>query len=164
MALEENPTDLLLKGFPVVVEITVAWGEMDALKHVNNVVYFRYFENARIAYFEKVKYWELMHKTGIGPILASTKCRFLAPLTFPDRIWVGTRISDLGEDRFVMEYCLVSECLQKIAAEGEALLVSYDYRQNKKAPLPAALKKGIVELENSVKVPASGYSSSHSKV
>ncbi len=63
-----------------------------------------------------------------------------------------------------MEYCLVSECLQKIAAEGEALLVSYDYRQNKKAPLPAALKKGIVELENSVKVPASGYSSSHSKV
>ncbi len=55
MALEENPTDLLLKGFPVVVEITVAWGEMDALKHVNNVVYFRYFENARIAYFEKVE-------------------------------------------------------------------------------------------------------------
>ena len=156
MVLRESRIESVLKAFPVVVEITVAWGEMDALKHVNNVVYFRYFENARIAYFEKLKYWELMHKTGIGPILASTKCRFLAPLTFPDRVWVGSRISDLGEDRFVMEYCLVSERLQKIAAEGEAVLVSYDYRENMKVPLPEELRKCIVEVEESVRVPASG--------
>ena len=62
----------LLEGFPVIVEFPVAWGEMDALGHVNNIVYFRYFETARIAYFERVKLLELMEKTGIGPILAST--------------------------------------------------------------------------------------------
>jgi acyl-CoA thioester hydrolase len=156
MALEENRIEQLLEAYPVVTEITVAWGEMDALRHVNNVVYFRYFENARIAYFEKLKYWELMDKTGVGPILASTKCRFMVPLTFPDRVLVGIRISEMGEDRFVMEYRLVSERLQKIAAQGEAVLVSYDYRQNKKAPLPEELKKGIAALEGSVKASVSG--------
>jgi acyl-CoA thioester hydrolase len=155
MLLEEGRVEYLLKAFPVVIEITVAWGEMDALKHVNNVVYFRYFENVRIAYFERLQYWEFMHKTGIGPILASTKCRFMAPLTFPDRVFAGTRISDLGKDRFVMDYCLVSERLQKVAAEGEAVLVSYNYRENKKVPLPEELKKRIVELEDSARTTAS---------
>ena len=44
----------LLADYPVVVETPVAWGEMDAFGHVNNIVYFRYFETARIAYFEKL--------------------------------------------------------------------------------------------------------------
>jgi acyl-CoA thioester hydrolase len=156
MPLDTSRIEHLLKAFPVVIEITVAWGEMDALKHVNNVVYFRYFESARIAYFDKLKYWEYMQRTGMGPILASTKCRYMAPLTFPDRVFSGTRTLELGEDRFVMQHCLVSERLQKVAAEGEAVLVSYDYREQRKAPLPEDLRKGIVELENSVKARAPG--------
>lgn len=43
-----------LEGFPVVIELPVVWGEMDAFAHVNNVVYFRYFESARIAYLERI--------------------------------------------------------------------------------------------------------------
>ena len=48
----------LLDGFPVVTEIPVAWGEMDALQHVNNVTYFRYFETARIDYFKHIDLME----------------------------------------------------------------------------------------------------------
>lgn len=157
MAFEESRIQFLLKGFPVIIPITVAWGEMDALRHVNNVVYFRYFESARVAYLEKMKFWEFMHRTGIGPILASTKCRFMAPLTYPDRLLAGTRISDVGKDRFIMQDCLVSERLQKIVAKGESVLVSYDYRENRKVPLPEELRRSIAELEGSVKkAPASG--------
>ena len=141
----------LLKTFPVIVEIRVAWGEMDALGHVNNVVYFRYFENARVAYFEKMKFWDFMRQTGIGPILAATQCTFKAPLTFPDHILVGTRTSEIKDDRFIMQYGLVSQHLQKIAAEGEAVMVIYDYRQNKKTSLPEELRRYIEDLENSVK-------------
>jgi acyl-CoA thioester hydrolase len=151
MSLAESQIEHLLKAYPVVIEITVAWGEMDALRHVNNVVYFRYFENARSAYFGKLKLGNFMNETGIGLILASTKCRFKTPLTFPDSVLVGTRTSGIKEDRLVMQHCLVSRRLQKVAAEGEAVLVSYDYRESKKTPLPEDWKRYVLDLEGSVK-------------
>ena len=140
----------LLASCPVVIEIPVAWGEMDALRHVNNIVYFRYFESARIAYFEKLRFWEFMNQTGVGPILASIQCRFKIPLTYPDTVSVGTRISRIEQDRFVMEYRAVGHKSQAIAAEGESVVVSYNYRENKKTSLPEEMKQRILMLEQSV--------------
>ena len=139
-----------LANCPVVIEIPVAWGEMDSLRHVNNVMYFRYFESARIAYLEKLGVWEYMNQTGIGPILASIQCKFKIPLTYPDTLSVGTRISRIEEDRFVMEHYLVSHKAQATAAEGEGVIVSYNYHENKKTPLPEELKQRIRTLEQSL--------------
>jgi acyl-CoA thioester hydrolase len=139
-----------LAGFPVVIDIPVAWGEMDALRHVNNIVYFRYFESARIAYFEKLRFWEFMNQTGVGPILASIQCKFKIPLTYPDTVSVGTRIPSIEQDRFVMEYRAVSHKSQAIAAEGEGVVVSYNYRESKKTALPEEMKQRILALEESV--------------
>ena len=138
----------LLEAYPVVIEIPVAWGEMDSLLHVNNVVYFRYFESARMAYFERAGVWEHMRETGVAPILASTRCRFRLPLTYPDTVSVGARVSEVGDDRFTMKYVVVSHGQGKIAAEGEGLLVSYDYRALKKAPLPEETRARIQVLED----------------
>jgi acyl-CoA thioester hydrolase len=145
----------LLESFPVVITFPIAWGEMDAFQHVNNVVYFRYFESARIAYFERLEFMELMQATGVGPILASTQCRFKIPLTYPDTLDVGARISDIGDDRFVMRYAVASRRFQKIAAEGEGLIVAFDYRENKKAALPEEIRRRIEALETSKGIPAS---------
>ena len=139
-----------LASCPVVIEIPVAWGEMDSLRHVNNVAYFRYFESGRIAYFEKLGVWEFMNQTGIGPILASIQCKFKIPLTYPDTLYVGTRVSRIEEDRFVMEYYAMSHKVQATAAEGEGVIVSYNYHENKKTPLPEELKQRIRALEQSV--------------
>ena len=139
-----------LAGFPVVIDIPVAWGEMDALRHVNNIVYFRYFESARIAYFEKLRFWEFMDQTGVGPILASIQCKFKIPLAYPDTVSVGTRIPSIEQDRFVMEYRAVSHKSQAVAAEGEGVVVSYNYRESKKTPLPEEMKQRILALEESV--------------
>jgi acyl-CoA thioester hydrolase len=139
-----------LPSCPVVIDIPVAWGEMDALRHVNNIVYFRYFESARIAYFEKLRFWDFMNQTGIGPILASIQCKFKMPLTYPDTVSVGTRIPRIEQDRFVMEYCAVSHKSQAIVAEGESVVVSYNYRESKKAPLPEEMKQRILTIEESV--------------
>lgn len=139
----------LLAGFPVVIEIPVAWGEMDSFQHVNNIVYLRYFESARIAYFERLQLIEFMNETGIGPILASVQCKFKIPLTYPDTVSVGTRISQIEDDRFVMEYAVVSQKHQKLAAEGQGVIVSFNYRENKKAPLPEEVKRRIAALEGS---------------
>ncbi len=139
-----------LAGFPVVIDIPVAWGEMDSLRHVNNIVYFRYLESARIAYFEKLRFWEFMNQTGVGPILASIQCKFKIPLAYPDTVSVGTRIPSIEQDRFVMEYRAVSHKAQAIAAEGESVVVSYNYRESKKTPLPEEMKQRILALEESV--------------
>ncbi|MFQ6117581.1 MAG: acyl-CoA thioesterase [Candidatus Bipolaricaulia bacterium] len=140
-------TDKWLEDFPVVIELPVAWGEMDAFGHVNNIVYFRYFESARIAYFERIGFTEHMAQTGVGPILAATKCTFRKALTYPDTVSVGARITEVGEDRFTMLYRIVSQKLERVAAEGEGLIVSYDYRANRKAPLPAGVRGRIEALE-----------------
>ncbi len=137
----------ILKPYPVVISIPVAWGEMDAFQHVNNVIYFKYFESVRIAYFERLDMMNLMEKTGIGPILASTQCRYKIPLTYPDTVSIGTRVSDMKDDRFVMDYIVYSPKLRTVAAEGEGLIVAYDYRKGSKAHLPEELKQRIKTLE-----------------
>jgi acyl-CoA thioester hydrolase len=137
----------LLAPYPVVITVPVAWGDMDAFQHVNNTVYLRYFESGRIAYFEKIDYMGLLGTSGLGPILASTQCRFRIPLTYPDTVDIGTRVADIGEDRFLMQYVVVSRNHGKIAAEGDGLIVSFNYRENKKAPLPEEVRQRIAKLE-----------------
>jgi len=139
----------LLAGFPVVIQIPVVWGEMDAFQHVNNVVYFRYFESGRFAYFERLGFLDLMELTGIGPILASAQCRFKVPITCPDTVSVGVRVSRIEEDRCVMECTIVSHRLGRVAVEGDAVIVCYDYREKRKATWPAELKQRVMEVESS---------------
>jgi acyl-CoA thioester hydrolase len=119
-------SDPLLKDYPVVIEIPVAWGDMDAFQHVNNVAYFRYFESARIMYSEKLGLHTYKEETGIGPILGSTSCKYRLPLTYPDTVSVGAKITDIGADLFTMQYAVVSRKHQKIAAEGDGVVVMYE--------------------------------------
>lgn len=145
-----EPIDTLLADYPIVVEATVAWGDMDAFQHVNNTVYFRWFESGRIAYFRALGFDSRGDGGGgpaIGPILAATDCRFRLPLAYPDRVSIGTRVSELGSDRFTMEYAVVSHELGALAASGSGLIVSYDYAARAKAPLPDEIRHRIEELE-----------------
>lgn len=135
------------ESYPVVIEIPVAWGEMDAFQHVNNVAYFRYFENARIVYSEKLGLHAHKEQTGIGPILGSTNCTYKFPLTYPDTVSVGAKIVEIGKDRFTMHYVVVSRCHQKIAAEGDAVIVMYDYHKGKKTALPEEILERMRAIE-----------------
>jgi acyl-CoA thioester hydrolase len=138
----------VLAGYPVVVEGPVGWGEMDAFGHLNNIVYFRYFETARIAYFERLDVPAFLQRDPVGPILAETTCRFRAALSYPDRVSIGARVASVGEDRFVMRYAVFSHRLGRLAAEGEGTLVCFDYRQNRKAAVPEKLRAHIAALES----------------
>ena len=139
-----------LNDFPVVIQLPVVWGEMDAYGHVNNIVFFRYFETARMAYFEEIQFGEPSNPSDVGPILASTNCRFRRPLSYPDTIHVGARVSEMGEDRFTMEYQIYSEEHGDIAAKGEGVIVSYDYAVQQKAPLPDDVRQRIEALDPAV--------------
>ena len=144
-----NPVPELLTGFPVVVDAEVAWGEMDAFQHVNNAVYFRWFESARIAYFREVGFVPAADGAprGVGPILASADCRFRIPLAYPDRVSVGARVAELAADRFTMRYAVASHAAGALAATGSGQVVAYDYDQRRKAPLPDPVRRRIERLE-----------------
>ena len=62
----------VMQGYPVVFQSPVAWGEMDALGHVNNIIYFRYFESARMEYLRQIGLDDFILE-GIGVILHSTQ-------------------------------------------------------------------------------------------
>lgn len=148
MTADKNPpiTDFL-ENFPVIVQFPIAWGEMDALGHVNNTVYFRYFESARVAYLTKINFIDPAANNGIGSILASTQCDFRKALAYPDTVSIGARVIEIGGDRFTMEYRLVSHRLQKIAAEGKGIIVSYNYHEKRKIDLPEAIRRNIQAVE-----------------
>src|SRR5437016_14272874 len=125
-------TQSLLAAFPVIVEQNVIWGEMDAYQHVNNVVYFRYFENARLEYIRRLDWFAFEEATGIGPILQFTSARFRRALTYPDTIHIGIRLLEMKNDRFSIENRIVSERLNDVATEGQGVIVAFHYPTGKK--------------------------------
>lgn len=134
-----------LSDFPVHLKMPVAWGQMDAFGHLNNTVYFRFFEDARIACFERIGLNEHMTQTGQGPILARTSCVYRQAITFPDEVTSATRIRDLGEDRFTMDYAVFSRKLG-LAAHGEGRIVMLDYGTGAKVPIPGEVRAAIESL------------------
>jgi acyl-CoA thioester hydrolase len=136
-----------LAGFPVCIEQAVAWGEMDAFGHVNNVVYFRYCENGRIAYIRRLDWFTHMQATNVGPIIASANLRFRRAVRYPDTLLVAVRATQIDQDRFTLLHRIVSTAQDCIAAEGEAVVVSYDYAQQQKTPLPEVIRQALERLE-----------------
>lgn len=133
--------------FPVVLSQDLVWSDMDAFQHINNRVYLRYFEDARMAYFEKIQVMDHKNKTQFGPILAAINCNFRAPLSYPDRIQVATTVKEMESRRFKMSYVVYSEKLGKVAAEGDGLIVYYDYENHKSCPIPDAIRASINALQ-----------------
>ncbi len=143
-------THPLLAAYPVSLIIPVQWGELDAYGHINNTVFFRWFESARIEYLTRSGMVRTMERDQIGAILHSTSCRFRRPVFFPDTIEVGGRAREVGDDRFAMEYLVVSHEQNAVVGEGTAIIVCYDYSAHAKAPLPDEVRRGIAALEAAV--------------
>lgn len=143
----EPLTHPLLAEYPIVIAVDVAWGDMDAYQHVNNTRYFRYAETGRIAYFQTVGFRPGQSDPGVGPILHSISCRFRIPVTYPDRVLVGTRVSDVGADRLTTQFRIVSLRHDAVAAEGEGIIVSFNYSTQQKAPVPQTVVDRIAAIQ-----------------
>lgn len=140
-----------LADFPVQADITVQWGEMDAANHVNNVVYLRWFEHARVVYLDRLNYPVVLEQEGLpGVILAKQDCKYLFPVRYPDTITMGIKVTEMGADRFVMHCKMYSQEHQRLVAIANATIVTYDYVKQSKAPVPESLRQGIQAIEQQV--------------
>ncbi|KAF7879203.1 hypothetical protein EAF04_000401 [Stromatinia cepivora] len=127
----------------------VVWGEMDCMKHVNNVMYVRYAESARVNWTQnyaihidsqnKEKWRQICTPEGYGMILRSIKTTYLFPMTWPDHISVYHKLSHQpkSEDEFSfkLDVLIVSELHQRPAARCVEDIVTYDYKNGKKERL-----------------------------
>ena len=116
--------------------IPIRWGDMDAMGHVNNTVYFRYMEQARVSWFEKMS-GELSGSQSEGIVIANASCNFLKPLTYPGTVEVKMLLG--AASRSSVESYYEMRMNGVLYADGAAKVVWIDVQQGKTRPLPAAI-------------------------
>ncbi|MDH5435030.1 MAG: acyl-CoA thioesterase [Gammaproteobacteria bacterium] len=136
------------KRFPIIHSQKVAWGDMDAFQHVNNIVYLKYFETARMCYFIESGITDYMMANQKGPILGTSHCKYINSLTFPDDIVVGITVSEVHAKRFKIEFEIFSVKMDKLAAQGYGVIVYLDYKTQQSIEIPQEILDGIARLEN----------------
>lgn len=136
-----------LYDYPVVIEVPVAWGEMDSFKHVNNVHYFRYFESARTKYAYELRFLDFMKDYAKGPILSNTSAKFLAPVSYPDTLSIGIRSIKAEGGRLIQEYAIWSHEQSRLVTKGESTMLFFDYKHGKPCNIPTELAARMVKLE-----------------
>ena len=138
---------LTLDDFKIITRYDVHWGDMDAARHVNNLVYMRWTESARIHYFQMMEMDTSFLGGGVGPILGWQDCKYIFPMTYPDTAIVGLRTVEILEDRFIMQCAVFSEQHQRLASLGKQSIIPYNYKELRKVPLPGEWVEGINKLE-----------------
>ncbi|MFI4962282.1 MAG: acyl-CoA thioesterase [Legionellales bacterium] len=113
----------------------IAWGDMDALGHVNNGRYFDYFQEARV---EWLRDNNLSMTGNLGPVVVHVACTYLKPLVYPARITLRTNLHSLGNSSMIMDHDIFQDNV--LMAQGTSKVVWVDYTKNKSVPLPDAIR------------------------
>ncbi len=133
-----------MKGYPFQIQVPIQWGDMDALGHVNNAVYFRWFESVRVA---------IGHKVGLiatppgetGPIVAHTGCDYRKALRYPGDVTVGARVRRIGTTSIEMEYAIArTDAPNDLIATGRSIVVLVRYATGEKVPVPTPLRVSLL--------------------
>lgn len=119
--------------------IPVRWGDMDAYGHVNNTVYFRYFEQARCEWIEQMGF-RVSPEEETGPVIINASCTFFAPVNYPATVVVKMYVGDAGRTSVMTWYELFIEGEDRVYAEGAAKTVWMDMRTGRSAPLPEVVR------------------------
>jgi acyl-CoA thioester hydrolase len=132
--------------------ITSRWADNDALQHVNNVVYFSYFDTA-VTYFEMSRgVWQFVD----GPVrcvAVEVTCRYLRSVAFPDRITVGLRLASIGRTSFRYDLAIFREDEDEASAEGHFVRVFVESATQRPVPVPAE-SRAILETVLAVDHPS----------
>ncbi|MDP4164156.1 MAG: thioesterase family protein [Bacillota bacterium] len=123
------------------IQITVRFGETDALGHINNTSYFIYLEEARIRFLESVGY--KMDTNDWKFIIASTKCDFMNQGYFNQILTVKTYVSRIGTKSFQLEHEILCSQTKELIAKGNAVIVYFDFTNQKSENLPELLKEEL---------------------
>jgi acyl-CoA thioester hydrolase len=132
-------------AYPVFRSITTRWMDNDAYGHVNNVVYYSWFDTAVNAYLIEQGALDIHHGTVIGLVI-ETQCNYFSPLAFPQTVDAGIRVSKLGSSSVRYEVGLFASGEPLTAARGHFVHVYVDKQTRRPQPLPLPLKTVLETL------------------
>jgi acyl-CoA thioester hydrolase len=127
-------------------EITTRWMDNDVYGHVNNVIYYSYFDTAVNHYLIDVGYLDLSSSAVIG-LVVETQCSYLNPIVFPDRVTAGIRVAKIGTSSVRYEIGLFRNADETASAQGHFTHVYVDRASKRPVPLPEALRQVLVQVE-----------------
>jgi acyl-CoA thioester hydrolase len=134
-----------LADFPHRAPIQTRWSDNDAYGHVNNVVYFSYFDTVVNTYLINCGALDIQESRVIG-LVVETGCVYLAPLTYPEQVSAGLRVAHLGRSSVRYEIALFGEGSQIAAAQGHFVHVYVDRDTRRPVDLPAPLRHALESL------------------
>lgn len=126
--------------------VPIRWGDMDAYRHVNNTVYFRYMEQARVEYLESIGYPVV--PSGTAPVIINASCTFLIPLTYPGNVEVSVFFGAPGRSSFMSSYEIRLHGEDTVYATGEAKIVWTDVTSGKSVMIPDDLRQRLSCIGN----------------
>ncbi|OLL30401.1 thioesterase [Burkholderia sp. SRS-W-2-2016] len=133
-------------AYPHFLPITSRWMDNDVYGHVNNVVYYSYFDTVVNEYLIRAGVLDFEHGTTIG-LVVETQCNYFAPLVFPERIDAGLRVVRLGTSSVRYEVGLFREGDAEPAAQGHFVHVYVDRATRRPVNLPAELRAALAPLQ-----------------
>ena len=141
----ERPQPEPRSAYPVFRSITTRWMDNDAYGHVNNVVYYSWFDTAVNAYLIEQGVLDIHHGSVIGLVI-ETQCNYFSPLAFPQTVDAGIRVSKLGSSSVRYEVGLFAAGEPFTAARGHFVHVYVDKQTRRPLPLPLPLKTVLETL------------------
>jgi acyl-CoA thioester hydrolase len=138
-----------LADYPHLQQITTRWMDNDAYGHVNNVVYFSYFDTVVNTYLINQGALDIEASSVIG-LVVETGCVYLAPLTYPEKVTAGLRVGHVGRSSVRYEIALFGEGSQIAAAQGHFVHVYVDRDTRRPVDLPPPLRQALEPLRATV--------------
>ena len=130
------------KKFTYEMTIPIRWGDMDAMGHVNNTVYFRYLESVRIAWLDSIG--GAPDPAGQGPVIVNAFCNFIRQLEYPGDVIARHYVANPGRSSFETYITLArTDAPEVICAEGGAKTVWVDFPRQQSVPLPDWLRAAV---------------------
>lgn len=123
----------------LITRIPMRWGDMDAYSHLNNTIYFRYFEQTRVEWLESQQCM-VRPEESLGPVIINASCTFLIPVNYPATVIVRMYGGEPGRTSLMTWYELLVDGDERIYAEGTAKVVWMDMRSGKSEPIPAHVR------------------------
>jgi acyl-CoA thioester hydrolase len=135
------------KDFPLKLDLRIDFSELDLFGHVNNVMFAKYVQAARVHYWEQIGLYENFKKTGIGPMLAAVTCNYFRPLFYPGNITMYARMEFIKNTSFGLHHLVINHKNQT-AAEAHDVMVMYDFKREEKVLFPEDLRAATEAFEN----------------
>lgn len=131
------------------IKLKVDWADLDLFGHVNNVVFFKYIQSARVNYCELIGLTSLNNSDKLSFMVASSQCQFKKPLRYPDEIHVFCKVDWIKNSSFQLSY-QIHNSENIVIAEAADILVVYNHLQHCSFKMPESVRETVQRIEKRV--------------